>query len=162
MPKHKTELTPEVRAAYEAAMDRIRTVTGFRTQVQLAEVLGVRQSSISDAKRRASIPPEWQLKIMRLHQVNPDWLLTGRGAQFLGDMLPEKINRLGRVVTEVQLELHELKSTLGQAILLAGMTNDELAAHKEKAAQQLQLGLSHVLAMTAKIDGARDVAGMGA
>lgn len=79
MPKRKTEITPERVAAFEAAMERIKDVTGARTQVQLAEALDIRQSSISDAKRRASIPAEWLLKIQRSHNVFADWLLTGDG-----------------------------------------------------------------------------------
>ncbi|MCC8193211.1 MAG: hypothetical protein LIP28_00995 [Deltaproteobacteria bacterium] len=43
----------------------------------------MRQSSISDAKRRKSIPAEWLLKLLRHDQSNPDWILTGQGARYL-------------------------------------------------------------------------------
>ena len=36
--------------------ERIKLATSSRTQVELAEVLDIRQSSISDAKRRNSVP----------------------------------------------------------------------------------------------------------
>ena len=39
--------------------------------------LDVRQSSISDAKRRCSIPADWFLKLYRSHGLDPDWLSEG-------------------------------------------------------------------------------------
>lgn len=68
---------------FEKVMERIREVTSTRTQVQLAERLGVRQSSISDAKRRGTVPPAWLLTLQRQLRVNPDWLLTGTGPRYL-------------------------------------------------------------------------------
>jgi hypothetical protein len=32
------------------------------------------QSSLSDAKRWGSIPPDWVLELFESHRVNPDWL----------------------------------------------------------------------------------------
>jgi Bacteriophage CI repressor helix-turn-helix domain. len=66
---------------------RIFLVSGCRTQSDLARMLGIRQSSISDAKRRKSIPPEWLLKLLRLTNVHPDWILTGSGPRY---MLPSE------------------------------------------------------------------------
>lgn len=77
MPKPKKKCDEAAEKWFEAALDRIKKATGARTQVQLAEVLGVRQSSISDAKRRCSIPAEWFLKLYRSHGLDPDWLSDG-------------------------------------------------------------------------------------
>lgn len=63
--------------------DRIREVTNAPTQVALAKVLGIRQSSISDAKRRGSIPPEWYLTLFDRFGLNPDWLKKGVGPMYL-------------------------------------------------------------------------------
>ena len=60
---------------FEAAMARIHTITGTRTQVELAKVLGIRQSSISDAKRRQSIPDSWLQTIIWKFDGNPRWVL---------------------------------------------------------------------------------------
>ena len=68
---------------FESAMQRIYSTTNTRTQAQLAEVLGIRQSSISDAKRRGSIPADWQITLFNLYAVSPAWLCTGEGPQFL-------------------------------------------------------------------------------
>lgn len=70
---------------FEGAMERIKKATGARTQVQLAEVLDVRQSSISDAKRRCSIPSEWFLKLYRSNGINPDWLSEGDEPVYIHD-----------------------------------------------------------------------------
>lgn len=68
---------------FTAAYDRILAVTGTRTQVELAAVLSIRQSGISDAKRRNSVPADWLLTLLKLHSINPAWILTGEGPQYL-------------------------------------------------------------------------------
>lgn len=60
-------------------VERIKEATSTRTQVELAAVLGIRQSSISDAKRRDSVPADWYLTLFREYGLNPDWLAFGRG-----------------------------------------------------------------------------------
>ena len=59
---------------FQEVYDRIRFATNARTQVELAEVLEIRQSSISDAKRRDSIPADWYMKLFEKYGLNPDWL----------------------------------------------------------------------------------------
>ena len=68
---------------FEEAFQRIQSVTGLRTQQALASLLEIRQSSISDAKNRNSIPPDWVLTLFSKLGVNPDWLLYGVGPVFL-------------------------------------------------------------------------------
>ena len=68
----------------EDAFSRLYVAAGCRTQVELAKFLEIRQSSISDAKRRNSVPSDWLLKLLRLKWVNPDWILTGLGPKKLG------------------------------------------------------------------------------
>lgn len=68
---------------FEDAIERIKKSTGARTQVELASILGIRQSSISDAKRRKSVPADWLVKLFRAYGLNPDWILEGAQPQFL-------------------------------------------------------------------------------
>lgn len=68
---------------FEAIFDRIKAATNTRTQVELAEVLDIRQSSISDAKRRSSIPSDWYVKLFEKYGLNPDWLKRGDGPMYL-------------------------------------------------------------------------------
>lgn len=69
--------------SFESVVDRIKEATGTRTQVELALVLGIRQSSISDAKRRNSVPADWFLTLFREYGLNPDWLAFGRGPEYI-------------------------------------------------------------------------------
>ena len=62
---------------------RIQAVTRTRTQTALAEILEIRQSSISDAKRRQSVPGAWYMTLFEKLGVNPDWLKSGIGPVYL-------------------------------------------------------------------------------
>lgn len=70
---------------FDEAFDRIKKATGMRTQVEIAKLLDIRQSSISDAKRRQSIPDSWLIKLFQIYNLNPNWLLGGESPQFLGE-----------------------------------------------------------------------------
>lgn len=65
------------------ALERVFHSVGCRTQVELALFLGIRQSSVSDAKKRRVIPAEWLIKILRDTGVNPEWIMTGQGPRML-------------------------------------------------------------------------------
>ena len=68
---------------FQEVYDRIRCATNARTQTELAAVLEIRQSSISDAKRRNSIPSDWYMKLFEKFGLNPDWIKNGTGPMFL-------------------------------------------------------------------------------
>lgn len=63
--------------------DRIAEATGARTQVQLAQVLGIQQSRISDAKRRGALPDSWLITLLGRFNLNPFWIRTGEGFQYM-------------------------------------------------------------------------------
>lgn len=68
---------------FQSVYDRIREATGLRTQTEVAALLGVKQSSISDAKRRDSIPAQWLLILFDKRALNPTWVRTGEGEPYL-------------------------------------------------------------------------------
>lgn len=68
---------------FDEIFERIKLATSTRTQVELAEVLDIRQSSISDAKRRNSVPSDWYMKLFEQFGLNPDWLKKGTGPMYL-------------------------------------------------------------------------------
>ena len=70
-------------ASFSEVYQRIQFATNTRTQVELANVLEIRQSSISDAKRRNSIPADWYMKLFEKFGLNPDWLRHGAGPMYL-------------------------------------------------------------------------------
>lgn len=68
---------------FEDAVERIRRVTGAKTQKELGEILGIKQPSISDAFSRKSLPPQWFLILLHKFGANPDWLAEGVGPVYL-------------------------------------------------------------------------------
>ncbi len=86
--------------SFDAQMERIRLITGTRTQLELAALLGVKQSSISDAKRRGRIPSGWLVMLMRYKHANPDWILTGSGPVFVSFPPTEMHYETGDMVAE--------------------------------------------------------------
>lgn len=136
---------------FQDALARIQLVTGAQTQVQLAEVLGVRQSSISDAKRRSSIPAEWQLKMLNGYGIMPKWIMTGLGPQHVAEATPARIAQVEQLLAQTSYALVSMQQRLAQAIQMAGMTNEELVGHKRDAAVELQQASEDLLAMSSRL-----------
>ena len=59
------------RHEFDAAYARICEVCGMKTQTELSAYLGIRQSSISDAKRRVAVPAAWLLTLLTREGLNP-------------------------------------------------------------------------------------------
>lgn len=110
-PELKINAAPTIRNAntWQAAYQRICEVTGKTTQTDLAAELNVRQSSISDAKRRDSIPDSWLLVLLQRYSINPGWILTGVGSKYL---LPS--NSISKMDMDAHVEAlrEELKTEL--------------------------------------------------
>ncbi|MDL2314263.1 helix-turn-helix domain-containing protein [Desulfovibrio sp. OttesenSCG-928-C14] len=68
---------------FDEVFERIKLATNTRTQMELAKVLDIRQSSISDAKRRNSVPADWYLKLFESFGLNPAWLKSASGPMYL-------------------------------------------------------------------------------
>lgn len=68
---------------FNEALERIKKATGVRTQTELAKLLGIRQATVSEAKKRGSIPAEWILKLYRTRGLNPVWLVDGVGPAYI-------------------------------------------------------------------------------
>ena len=63
---------------FETFFARIQAaLPAIETQRDLADLLDIRQSSVSDAKRRQVVPGEWAIKLLRSHQLNPLWIYDG-------------------------------------------------------------------------------------
>lgn len=163
MPKKKHEITPAVQAAFDAAMERIKAVTGARTQVQLAEVLDVRQSSISDAKRRCSVPDTWLVKLLRTHKVLPDWIITGEGPQYLTGTNHEAFARLQARIRIIQEDFVRLLTRVEDSLDLLSLTDAELARRKTLHAGRLAEDLSTIKSIHTELTGmGADVAAQAA
>jgi hypothetical protein len=64
--------------AFEDAYARIQAATRTRTQTEIAHLLGIKQSSISDAKKKNTIPDGWLITLYRSLGLEPDWVLYGQ------------------------------------------------------------------------------------
>ena len=72
--------------AFKDAYERICDATNVRTQTEVAKLLDIKQSSISDAKGKNTIPDGWLLKLYRRFRLEPDFILYGLGPRSLHDM----------------------------------------------------------------------------
>ena len=69
--------------AFQDSYNRILQSTGLRTQTEVAALLGVKQSSVSEAKRRGRIPNPWLMTLFSKKGLNPSWIRTGEGPQYV-------------------------------------------------------------------------------
>jgi hypothetical protein len=63
---------------FEDAYARIQFATKARTQTEIAALLGIKQSSISDAKKKNTIPDGWLVTLYRAYSLEPDWIVYGQ------------------------------------------------------------------------------------
>lgn len=71
-------------APFDAVWGRVREITGWTKQSELAAFLEIKSPGVAKAKARQSFPNEWALKIAQGYGVSLDWLLSGEGARFRG------------------------------------------------------------------------------
>ena len=101
---------------------RVFAAAECRTQVELADFLGIRQSSISDAKKRQAIPAEWLVKLLRLKGISPEWIMAGLGPKRLGpanDEEPTHVIYLTERRPPVECTAQELVNELVRRALAA-------------------------------------------
>lgn len=62
---------------FEKFYDRVCQALGVRSQQELARLLGVNRSAITQAKQRDAVPDKWILKLTREFGLDPAWLEHG-------------------------------------------------------------------------------------
>ena len=115
-----------------APISRVFEAAGCRTQEELASLLGIRQSAISDAKRRGSVPAEWLISLFRLRNINPEWILTGCGPKFLDKEKGHDISADGPSMPKATPDVLRLFSARALADELVRRTSIA-ACHSKKA-----------------------------
>ena len=99
---------------FDAFFRRVAEQTDIATQMELARVLGVNRSAITQAKLRDAVPQKWILALSRRYTLSPDWLESGKGTSQLGQPLaPLTVQPL--VMPDVSLEtvmVPKVKATL--------------------------------------------------
>lgn len=58
---------------------RVSQVLGIASQQELANILGVNRSAVTQAKQRDAVPDKWLHILARTYGLQPEWLTTGRG-----------------------------------------------------------------------------------
>ncbi len=101
---------------YYGAFSRVFKSAECRTQVELAKFLGLRQSAISDAKRRQAIPAEWLIKLLRFKGINPEWILTGIGPKYLVPTSEEPSTHLAHFTGANPFCKHSLEELLVEIV----------------------------------------------
>ena len=66
----------------ESWYPRLLKAAECQSQIELANFLGTRQSLISDAKRRGTIPVDWLAFLQKTKGIRPEWILSGTPPQY--------------------------------------------------------------------------------
>ncbi|MDG4475605.1 helix-turn-helix domain-containing protein [Thiovibrio frasassiensis] len=91
-------------------LDRMIGAIGGKTQGDLGKILGISQTSISLAKRKGKVPPEWFLKLSTEKRLNPNWLLTGQGLMHIPERITVDADLLKDVIMAVESFLELAKN----------------------------------------------------
>lgn len=80
---------------FQTFFDRVSSALGIKNLSELATLLRVNRSSITQARKNNSVPANWLLALFRSQGLNPDWLEGGDGPKWLkpydtdgGDFFP--------------------------------------------------------------------------
>ena len=68
---------------FESFLKRVFQATGISSQTELASVLNINRSAITQARNKNSIPDKWILQLYKTYGLNPDWVETGSGQTFI-------------------------------------------------------------------------------
>ncbi|MEF3696564.1 LexA family transcriptional regulator [Desulfolutivibrio sp.] len=66
---------------FDAFFLRAQSACGVKSQSDLANLLGLHRSAVTQAKNKGLVPKVWALTLSRLFGADPQWLLTGRAGQ---------------------------------------------------------------------------------
>ena len=82
---------------FDRFFTRISNATGIRSQTQLASILGVNRSAITQAKKNRSLPPAWILLLSRKFGLNPEWIENGAGEKHIKDYDTTRFDKIPKV-----------------------------------------------------------------
>jgi SOS-response transcriptional repressor LexA len=88
---------------FDIFFERVAQTTGLRTLSDLADLLGVNRSAVTQARKKDSIPATWLLHLYRQKGLNPDWLEGGPGPDIVA--LDPQGNQRYRAVPKVKARL---------------------------------------------------------
>jgi len=65
--------------SFDVIFERIKASTDIENTVQLAEIIGVAQPTISNNKRRNVFPVEWAYILGKKYDLLTEWIMEGKG-----------------------------------------------------------------------------------
>ncbi|MCG6911036.1 MAG: helix-turn-helix domain-containing protein [Deltaproteobacteria bacterium] len=74
---------------FDGIIKRIFEAAGIESQTDLARILKVNRSAVTQARKKGAVPERWLLRLYRAYGINPEWLETGRGHTFVGRQTEE-------------------------------------------------------------------------
>jgi len=80
---------------FEQQLERLRAVTGIRTQAGYAKLFGVSQPSVCEALGRKRMPDRWLLVLVERFGINPEWIRSGTLPKMLVDKYFESLPEEG-------------------------------------------------------------------
>lgn len=83
--EQSSEQAQNARNQFDERMDRLWSASGAKSDAQFAKVLGIKQQSVSSARKRKQLPFVWVVEISEKFNVSSDWLLYGTGQMLRGD-----------------------------------------------------------------------------
>jgi phage repressor protein C with HTH and peptisase S24 domain len=86
---------------FEPFIKRIFEETGISSQSELATILNVNRSAITQARNKQSIPEKWLLKLYRIYGLNPEWLENGIGEKNLKKIDDDSFKNIPKVTARL-------------------------------------------------------------
>ncbi len=69
---------------FDDFLKRVYEAAGIDSQTDLARILKVNRSAVTQARKKGAIPDRWLLQLYRSYGLSPEWLETGKGQVFMG------------------------------------------------------------------------------
>ena len=82
---------------FNTIIDRVFEATGIDSQTELARVLKINRSAVTQARKKGQVPDRWLLQLYRKFGLNPEWVESGAGRIFLGTAAGESVAQFQKV-----------------------------------------------------------------
>jgi len=133
-------------------IERMIKAIGGHTQADLSKILEVSAASISAARRKDKIPPEWIVKLAILKNVSPAWLKYGHGPQamiFLSSQHDSTYDKMTYIIqtasrfSEIIEVRNDIRKTIDYLIAIPGFSLEyfELGLRYDKPSDAAKINL---------------------
>jgi len=105
---------------FEGTFRRLRRVSPIRTQRDIAQILGIREATVSENKKSNDFPPEWAEKICEKYNIGAlDYILTGEGdcPEYLNGGIPKTFSARLRQARRRFGSLQDLANAVGSTVV---------------------------------------------